>query len=88
MVNIEERQLTISTGANKFIKNLPDEQREKIRTAIELLIQNNTESLDIKRLLPYPKEFRLRVGDIRVLFKSDKEMLFIFKAGYRKDVYK
>jgi len=88
MVKYKDREFKISSKANKFIKSLPAVKRAKIKEAVESLIKNETESLNIKRLLPHPKEFRLRVDDVRLLFKSDKEMLFIFKAGYRKDIYK
>ena len=82
------RELKISKKANKFIVSLPERERRSVKEAIEKLISNDTETLDIKRLLPYPKEFRLKVGNTRILFRSTKEQLFVFKAGYRGDVYK
>jgi mRNA-degrading endonuclease RelE of RelBE toxin-antitoxin system len=83
MVKYEAREFKISSKANKFIKSLPAVKRAKIKKTVESLIKNETENLNIKRLLPHPKEFRLRVDDVRLLFKSDKEMLFIFKAIYK-----
>jgi len=88
MVKYEKRKFKISAKANKFIKALPKTKREKVKGAVECLINNDTDQLKIKRLLPHPKEFRLRVGDVRLLFKSDKETLFIFDAGYRKNIYR
>lgn len=85
---VTERQFKISRQANKFISSLPEKERQKIKKAVSSLITGNMEFLDIKRLVPYPKEFRLRVGRIRLLFKSTPEMLFIFKAGFRKDIYR
>jgi mRNA-degrading endonuclease RelE of RelBE toxin-antitoxin system len=88
MVKYDDREFKISRKANKFIKNLPDIKRKKVKQAVQNLINNNTENLNIRRLLPHPKEFRLRIDDVRLLFTSDKEILFIFKAGYRKNIYK
>jgi len=88
MVKYEDRQFKISSKADKFIKSLPEAKRKKIKEAVTSLIDNQTDHLNIKRLLPYPKEFRLKVDDVRLLFRSDRELLFIFKAGYRKDIYK
>ncbi len=85
---VKERQFKIDRQADRFIRSLPEHEREKVREAVALLIAGNTQSLDIKRYLPYPKEFRLKVGRIRLLFRSSPEMLFIFKADFRKDVYK
>jgi len=82
------RDLRISRKANKFILSLPDKERKAVKKAIQKLISNDTEGLNIRRLLPYPKEFRLKVGNVRILFRSTKSELFIFKAGYRGDVYK
>lgn len=85
---VEERILKISKKADKFIMSLPANQRKPIKEAIGKLIAGDATNLDIRKLLPYPKEFRLRVGNVRILFKSTREELFIFKADYRKDVYK
>lgn len=88
MVKYDDREFKISAKANKFIKSLPDVKRKKVKQAVQALINNETESLNIRRLLPHPKEFRLRVDDVRLLFRSDKELLFIFKAGFRKNIYR
>ncbi len=88
MVKYDDREFKISRKANKFIKSLPAPKRAKIKQAVQCLINNETEHLKIRRLLPHPKEFRLRLDDVRLLFKADKGSLFIFKAGYRKDIYR
>jgi len=88
VVAYKNREFKISRKANKFIKSLSPSKRIKIQQAVQCLIDNNTKHLKIRRLLSHPKEFRLRVDNIRLLFKADKEILFIFKADYRKNVYK
>ena len=84
----EERCFKISKQAHKFIKFLSENQRRLVKRAVSKLIASDASTLDIKRLAPYPHEFRLRVGKVRILFRADKKMLFIFKAGFRGDVYK
>ncbi len=85
----EERCFKISKKAHKFITSLPEKERRTIKRAVSRLIaSDDISSLDIKRLAPHPNEFRLRVGKIRILFRAGKDMLFIFKAGFRGDVYK
>jgi len=88
MVGMEKRNCRITKKASKFIKDLPEQKRKNVKKSIQMLMEDRTEHLDIKRLMPYPKDFRLRVEDIRILFRSTKEELFIFKAGYRRDVYR
>jgi len=48
---------------------------------------NNFHHLDIKRLKNI-ELFRLRVGDYRVIFDIQKDIIFILKVGHRKNIYK
>ncbi|QAZ69419.1 type II toxin-antitoxin system RelE family toxin [Solidesulfovibrio carbinolicus] len=82
------RELVISKKANAFILSMPEAQRRKIKEAVSRLLASDFDGLDIKRLQPHPHDFRLRVGGVRILFPSEPERLFIFKAGLRGDVYK
>jgi len=42
---------------------------------------------DVKRLTNYTPEFRLRVGDYRVLFEVEGETIVIYRVLHRKDAY-
>ena len=89
MVNVHiERRFEISRKADQFIQSLSVKMRRRIKEAIDCLIQGDINNLDIRSLSPYPHEYRLRVGKIRILFRADRELLFIFKAGFRGDIYK
>ncbi len=68
--------------------SLPEAMRKKIKEAMTRLVAGDVRGLDIKRLKPHPHDFRLRVGGVRILFSSDAQRLFVYKAGYRGDVYK
>ena len=82
------RELAISRQANGFILSLPVNQRQKIKQAVERLLTGDFNGLDVKKLHPHPHDFRLRVGSVRILFTSQQDRLFIFKAGFRGDVYR
>lgn len=89
MVNAHtERRFEISRKADQFIQTLPVKLRGRIKEAVDCLIKGDVRHLDIKPLSPYPHEYRLRVGKIRILFCANKDLLFIFKAGFRGDIYK
>ena len=45
------------------------------------------QSKDIKRLKG-KYEFRLRVGDYRVLFSLENNLIIVWKVGHRKNIYK
>ena len=46
--------------------------------------------LDIKHLQGYEDLYRLRVGQVRLIYKieNDELLIFIIKAGKRGDIYK
>ncbi|WP_300164382.1 hypothetical protein [Solidesulfovibrio sp.] len=82
------RDCVIAKKANTFILSLPEAQRKKVKEAVRRLLAGDFAGLDIKRLQPHPHDFRLRLGGVRILFTSDEQRLFIYKAGFRGDVYK
>lgn len=82
------RELVISRKAQAFIMALPETARKKIKEAVTRIVAGDMTGLDIKRLRPHPHDYRLRVGGVRILFTSDAERLFVYKAGYRGDIYK
>lgn len=45
------------------------------------------QSKDIKRLKG-KDEFRLRVGDYRIIFSLENNSIIVWKVGHRKNIYK
>ena len=43
---------------------------------------------DVKRLTASTPEFRLRIGDYRVLFEIEGTRVIIYRIRHRKDAYK
>ncbi len=50
-------------------------------------LEQNFESKDIKRLKGMDF-YRMRVGDYRVIFKIEKDLIKVLKIGHRKNIYK
>ena len=42
---------------------------------------------DIKRLTSFTPEYRLRVGNYRVLFEIEDEKVIVYRVRHRRDVY-
>lgn len=42
---------------------------------------------DVKRLSNFTPEYRLRVGDYRVLFANSGERIVVFRVGHRREIY-
>ena len=72
--------------ALKDVKKLPAEQQWRVIARIELL--KDDLSGDVKRLTNYTPEYRLRVGEYRVLFEVDDDTIVIYRVLHRKDAYK
>ncbi len=50
-------------------------------------LKDGFQSKNIKRLKG-KNEFRLRVGDYRILFSLENNLIIIWKVGHRKNIYK
>lgn len=83
---MKKYNITFKPRALKDGKRLPREQLIRIFAAIE----NLSEGLkgDVKRLTNYSPEYRLRVGDYRVLFEIEDEKIIIYRIRHRKEAYK
>lgn len=70
----------------KFIAKQPKPQRERIFKAIYKLPDIG----DIKAMQGHLNTYRLRVGDYRILYTVDNDVLIIrvIEVGNRGDVYK
>lgn len=56
-----------------------------IFSKIELLSKNLQG--DVKRLTNFTPEYRLRVGDYRILFETEDDKIIIYRIRHRKEVY-
>ena len=74
--------INYSKQAIKFLKKQDKPTRERIVNAINLLPEG-----DVKKLQGQ-SGYRLRVGDFRILFDKNGNILFIEKIDNRGQVYK
>ena len=36
----------------------------------------------------YSGKFRFRIGEYRIIFEVEKDMIFVLRVGHRRDIYK
>ncbi len=72
--------------AFKDLNVLPKSAQRRILAAIEGL--RNDLTGDVKRLTDFTPEYRLRVGNYRVLFEIEESMVVAYRILPRKDAYK
>ena len=79
--------IALKPRASKDLRRIAREQGSRIADALEAL----TDGLkgDVKRLTNFTPEYRLRVGDYRVLFEiEDDSRIVVYRVRHRRDVYR
>jgi mRNA interferase RelE/StbE len=73
----------------KAIKDLDSLQPKDARRVVERVkrMRNNLEG-DVKHLTNYTPEYRLRVGDFRVLFELAGNRVTVYRVVNRADAYR
>ena len=80
----------LSDSAIRDLKKLDEKISDKIKAKLNELVSRK-ERLDVKNIIGSSKEeYRLRVGDYRVIFLDNKKeiLIVVVRAGHRKEVYK
>ena len=80
-----------SRKAVSYIKRLELATRKRIVEVVEELAADpSNQNLDIKPMQGRPGEFRLRVGDYRIIYEPEKQCLLISVIAIRPrgDVYR
>lgn len=70
---------------NKLIRKLSEKERTKVIQAIELILVGNIARLDVKKLKGEKNVFRIRVGDLRIIFTREKNSPRIISVDRRND---
>ena len=79
-------QIDFKPRAVKDLKKVPPQENRRIVKKIEAM-QNDLTG-DVKRLTNFSPEYRLRVGDYRVVFEIEGQTVVIYRVLHRKDAYK
>ena len=78
-------QLEIKDEARQQLRALSKEQRQNVGRRLDML-QNNLTG-DVKKLTGKTHEYRLRVGNFRVLFMLESDLISVYRVRDRKEVY-
>ncbi|KND50399.1 MAG: hypothetical protein AB202_01960 [Parcubacteria bacterium C7867-007] len=69
----------------KLLKKLSQNDRDRLEEVLTLLISGDTSSLDIKKLKGVTDVYRVRTGDMRVIFQKQGKELFVLEVGRRDE---
>jgi len=72
----------------KAVKDLKSFQKQETKKIVEKikLLENGLIG-DIKKLTNHTPEYRLRVGNYRVLFEIEDQKITVYRIKHRKDAY-
>ena len=79
-------EIEIKDEAKIALRKLPEEVRREMGHRLHLLQQDF--SGDVQKLKGSKNEYRLRVGDRRVLFELVGRRVVVYTIGQRKDIYR
>ncbi len=79
-------QIEFKPRAIKDLKALPVVERRRVVAKAEALQADLAG--DVKKLTNFTPEYRLRVGNYRVLFEVEGATVVIYRVLHRKDAYK
>jgi mRNA interferase RelE/StbE len=86
MVHVDKYLVRLKPRAQKELAGLAEEPRRRIMTALQKL--ENGLAGDVKHLTSFTPEYRLRVGDYRVLFEIEGRSVIVYRICPRKDAYR
>lgn len=69
----------------KALKKLSGKERERAKEILKNLYAGNTNWFDIKKLKGREDIFRIRKGDIRIIYRLHKNAIFILAIERRND---
>lgn len=72
----------------KFLKKLSAKNREKIKEFLRKILVNDLAGLDVKKLNGFEDLYRIRSGEIRIIFRKIGSKNIPIHVDFRKDVYK
>jgi mRNA interferase RelE/StbE len=86
MASAMKYEMEFKDDAKVALKKAPEELRRQIGYRLHLLQQDF--SGDVKKLEGSSNEYRLRVGNYRVLFELVGKRIVVYTIGQRKDIYR
>ncbi|WOE69151.1 type II toxin-antitoxin system RelE/ParE family toxin [Hydrogenimonas thermophila] len=79
-------RIVVRKSAAKDIQKIAEPHKTKIKLQIQEL-QNFPNISNIKKLKNHQPAFRLRVGDYRVLFDVEDDLIIVARIKHRKEAY-
>ena len=80
-------RIILSPQAEKSLRHLTKIDQIAIAQKIRSLRDSNIQ-LNEEKLKGYRDVFRIRVGDYRIVYRQQKQIVYIILISHRKDIYR
>ena len=80
-------RIILSSQAEKSLRHLTKIDQIAIAQKIRSLRDSNIQ-LNEEKLKGYRDVFRIRVGDYRIVYRQQKQIVYIILISHRKDIYR
>lgn len=70
---------------SKVLKKLSPKERDRVRSVLLRLESGNTKGLDLKKLKGRDDIFRIRRGDIRIVYRISNKQIHVLTIERRND---
>ena len=81
-----EYRIKFKPKAFKDLQRISPQTQKRIVNKIEQM--SDDLKGDVKQLTDFTPEYRLRVGDYRVLFEVEGDIVTVYRVRHRRDVYR
>jgi mRNA interferase RelE/StbE len=80
--------IIVAPAARRQLRKLDPVARRRIQAAIDLLAENPRPPA-AKRLVNFTGEWRVRIGDYRIVYdiEDDQLVVLVLSAGHRREIY-
>ena len=69
----------------KLLKKLTPKERTHLEEVLTLLLSGNTASLAIKKLKGVENVYRVRSGNLRIIFQKQDDEIFVLEVSRRNE---
>lgn len=69
----------------KVLEKLTEKERQQIRVIVQQIVDNDTSGLDIKKIKGASSVYRVRKGDIRIVFSKTEQYIQILQIERRNE---
>ncbi|MBI2547165.1 MAG: type II toxin-antitoxin system RelE/ParE family toxin [Candidatus Aenigmarchaeota archaeon] len=77
----------VEKQVSRELERFSGKLKARIKEKLKILEDGFSFALDIKKLKGYQNHYRLRVGDLRILFYLEGMSIIVYKIGKRESIY-